>query len=111
MTHSVMTPGTSFLKKAADIFRDNFRNDDMIARIGGDEFCMILPGTSKREALTIIQRIKMKCIFESSEKLPISISFGIAEKNSKANIKNALKGAEKVMYHDKRRTRIQKGSS
>jgi diguanylate cyclase (GGDEF)-like protein/PAS domain S-box-containing protein len=98
--------GDKLLKKAADIFKDNFRSDDIIARTGGDEFCIILPGTSKKEALNIIERIRVKCGFESSDKLPISISFGAAEKNKgSVHLKNVLRDAEKSMYRDKHKRR------
>ena len=96
--------GDCLLKKAADIFRDNFRNEDIIARTGGDEFCIILPGTSRDEALKIIQRIKVKCEFESFREFPISISFGAAEKkNTGGHLKNVLRDAERAMYDNKRK--------
>ena len=96
--------GDRLLKKVADILMHDFRNEDIIARTGGDEFCIILPDTSREEALMVIQRIKIKCEFESSEKFPISISFGAAErKNTSDNLKNILRNAEKNMYKDKRK--------
>ncbi len=102
--------GDRMLNKAADIFRDNFRNEDIIARTGGDEFCIILPGTSRDEALMIIQRIKIKCEFESSDKFPISISFGAAEKkNTSDHLKNILRNAEKAMYKDKKKRSVPAG--
>jgi len=94
--------GDLLLKKAANIFKDNFRNEDMIARIGGDEFCIILPGTLKEEAEKIIQRIRSECILKSSKRLPLSISFGVAEKKTTGiQIKKILKDAEKSMYKNK----------
>ena len=84
--------GDLLLKKAANIFKGNFRSEDMIARTGGDEFCIILPGTSKEEAEKIICRIKSECILKSSKRLPLSISFVIAEKNTAVtHIKKILK--------------------
>ena len=73
-----------------------------IVWIGGDEFCIILPGTSKEEAEKIIRRIKSGCILKSSRRLPLSISFGVAEKNTAGvRIKKILKDAEKSMYKNK----------
>jgi diguanylate cyclase (GGDEF)-like protein len=94
--------GDLLLKKVANIFKDNFRSEDMIARTGGDEFCIILPGTLKEKAEKIIRRIKSECILKSSKRLPLSISIGIAEKNTEGiHIKKILKDAEKSMYKNK----------
>lgn len=103
--------GDLLLKKAANIFKDNFRNEDIIARIGGDEFCIILPGTLKEEAEKIIQRIKSECILKSSKRLPLSISFGIAEKKTAdIHIKKVLKDAEKSMYKNKYMGKLLQGA-
>jgi len=94
--------GDLLLKKIANILKDNFRDEDIIARTGGDEFCIILPGISKKEAEKIISRIKWKCIIQSSKRLPMSISFGIAEKKTAdIHIKKILREAEKSMYKNK----------
>jgi len=102
--------GDQLLRKAAHIFKDSFRNDDIIARTGGDEFCIILPGASRKEALSIIERIRIKCQFESTEKVPISISFGAAEKRTvDAHLKNILRDAEMSMYRDKNKKKRAEG--
>ena len=94
--------GDLLLKEISNILKDNFRDEDTIARTGGDEFYIILPGTSKEEAGRIVQRIKKKCLLQSSERLPMSISFGIAEKKTAdVSIKKILREAEKSMYKKK----------
>ncbi len=94
--------GDLLLKKIANILNNNFRDKDIIARTGGDEFCIILPGASGEEAGNIIRRINKECLLKSSEKLPMSISFGIAEKKTAGiSIKKILREAEKSMYEKK----------
>ncbi len=94
--------GDLLLKKIANILKESFRDKDIIARTGGDEFCIILPGASGDEAEKIIRRINKECLLKSSEKLPMSISFGIAEKKTKdISIKKILREAEKSMYEKK----------
>jgi diguanylate cyclase (GGDEF)-like protein len=94
--------GDLLLKDIANILKDNFRDKDIVARTGGDEFCIILPGTSREEAESIVQRINKKCLFQSSERLPMSISFGIAEKKTAdISVKKILREAEKIMYEKK----------
>jgi diguanylate cyclase (GGDEF)-like protein/PAS domain S-box-containing protein len=95
--------GNSLIRNIADILRDNFRSTDVISRIGGDEFCIILPDTTKDVAENIIKRINRKCAAESSEKIPVSISFGISEKkNADMELGKVLEDAESSMYKDKK---------
>ena len=94
--------GDLLIKEISNILKDNFRDEDIIARTGGDEFCIILPGILKEEAERIVQRIKKKCLLLSSKRLPLSISFGIAEKKTEdVSIKKILREAEKLMYEKK----------
>jgi diguanylate cyclase (GGDEF)-like protein/PAS domain S-box-containing protein len=94
--------GDLLLKEVTKILRDNFRDDDLIARTGGDEFCIILSSTSKEEAEKIVKRINRKCLIQSSKRFPISISFGISEGNTgEKPVKKILREAEKLMYEKK----------
>ena len=53
--------GDQLLKKVAEILKNNIRDADILARIGGDEFSILLPRTDKETALKICQRIKKIC--------------------------------------------------
>ncbi|MGB4438572.1 MAG: diguanylate cyclase [Sedimentibacter sp.] len=94
--------GDAALKKAAEIMTTSFRDEDIISRVGGDEFIVLLPKTSEQTALSIIERIKQKCENNTLDFLKISISFGIATKESEdENIQELLKKAEDRMYFKK----------
>lgn len=49
--------GDRVLVHVADLLRRNLRGDDMIARIGGEEFLIVLPGTGRAAALDLADRL------------------------------------------------------
>jgi diguanylate cyclase (GGDEF)-like protein/PAS domain S-box-containing protein len=49
--------GDLLLKAAASILKQTCRTEDIVARIGGDEFCVLLPNTDASVAKTIVGRI------------------------------------------------------
>lgn len=73
--------GDEIIVKVADIIQASIRKIDAYGRLCGDEFVVILPGSTKRNAEEILKRIKKKLrstIFSfNTEKLPISLSYGI----------------------------------
>lgn len=91
--------GDILLKRIARILKQCFRSEDIISRIGGDEFCIILPSTSRKDTENIIKRVIDLCKGKSTKDIPLSISFGIAvmkKKNDK--IKDVFRTAENMMY-------------
>lgn len=97
--HSV---GDELLRKAAEVIRKECRADDIIARIGGDEFCILLPKTSREEAEGIIKRIKKAAAREKVGNAILSISFGCETKQqADENIEAIFKKAEDNMYRAK----------
>jgi diguanylate cyclase (GGDEF)-like protein/PAS domain S-box-containing protein len=94
--------GDELLKKIAGILKESFRDEDIIARWGGDEFAAILPHTGKDESHRIIDRVRKRCGKESIPGMPLSISFGVSTRtNIYRDIDNVLKAAEDKMYRHK----------
>ena len=91
--------GDELLKKIAIIIKKQFREDDIIARWGGDEFSILLPNTNEEDTSKIIERIQKACKKKSTRTLPLSISLGASTKNEdQKNINEVLKEAEDLMY-------------
>ena len=94
--------GDNTLKRAAEIMTSSFREEDIVCRVGGDEFIVLLPKTTGDTALKVIERVKNKCEINPLDFLRISISFGVATKESKdTDIYTVLKKAENKMYFNK----------
>ncbi|MBN2604963.1 MAG: HD-GYP domain-containing protein, partial [Bacilli bacterium] len=94
--------GDELLKKVSSILQEACRSNDVIARIGGDEFVIILPKTEHDIADKIIERIKNMTKNEKVESLEISISFGHSTKTLPSeNIHELFKKIEDEMYAKK----------
>lgn len=94
--------GDRALKKAAEIMVNSFRDEDIISRVGGDEFVILLPMTTEKTALEIVERVKRKCENNPLEYIKINISFGAATKTFfDEDINKVYKKAENRMYFNK----------
>jgi diguanylate cyclase (GGDEF)-like protein/PAS domain S-box-containing protein len=81
------------------------RKNDVFARIGGDEFTILLPAASNAEAELIAQRIRevIECHNVHSQHPDISISIGIATKTGPVeNMNTVLQLADQLMYKEKK---------
>jgi diguanylate cyclase (GGDEF)-like protein/PAS domain S-box-containing protein/putative nucleotidyltransferase with HDIG domain len=94
--------GDELLKKAADSITKGCRSDDIIARIGGDEFVILLPKTDFSIASKIVDRIKAIATKEKISNIELSISFGIETKTiPDQSIDEILALSENQMYKNK----------
>jgi len=95
--------GDLLLKRFAKILKECFRSEDIIARIGGDEFCIILVKTTEQESEKIIERVKDKCNTQHRGKILIEFAYGIKSKTSaEQNIQKIIKSSEMAMYENKK---------
>lgn len=91
--------GDRAIKMVATILKESFRKEDIISRIGGDEFLILLPKTSNETATKIIANLKTTFSEKTLGFLPLSVSFGVAtKKDAKEDIEVAIKRAEDKMY-------------
>lgn len=95
--------GDQLIKAAADILRAVFRADDMVARVGGDEFIAVLTCNDAAATQTAIARIRGHSARYNRDhpEFPVSMSIGGATATCKNEIDDALKQSDALMYLDK----------
>ncbi|QGU00410.1 hypothetical protein SYNTR_1816 [Candidatus Syntrophocurvum alkaliphilum] len=94
--------GDDLLKFGADIFKKVVRKDDIVARVGGDEFVILLSNTSQKAAEKIIDRIQAEFDNKQIKGIKLGISIGAATKTyENENIQQILALSEEKMYKNK----------
>ena len=94
--------GDVLLKKSAEAIKKACREDDIAARIGGDEFVVLLPKTAASEALQISNYIKELASNEKVANMELSISYGYdTKKTDNQSIIEIIANAENHMYRHK----------
>ena len=100
--------GDLLIQLVADTLKVVCRADDIIARVGGDEFIILLPRTDTPATDSMVRRIKDKLDQITIMDIPVSVSFGWDTKTDEtATSSEVLKNAEDLMYQKK----IQNSSS
>jgi diguanylate cyclase (GGDEF)-like protein/PAS domain S-box-containing protein len=103
--------GDLVLTSIADCFRHNFRGDDIICRYGGEEFAIILPEASTKDAAKRADafRLQVSSLKLSLHDRPldaVTISIGIATfPDHGANVDSLLHHADRALYESKARGR------
>jgi diguanylate cyclase (GGDEF)-like protein/PAS domain S-box-containing protein len=100
--------GDMALKDIANILRKNYRESDIIARIGGDEFVVIPVGITGDNIETISSRLQKSLEIHNAERnrnYKLSLSFGIAyyDPENPCSIDGLLIQGDRLMYEQKRR--------
>ncbi len=95
--------GDQLLKATAEVLRKSFREGDVIARIGGDEFAILLPEASREAVQSACDRIRQSVDEYNAENdhLSLSISVGSAISEDMEKISELFKEADDNMYREK----------
>jgi diguanylate cyclase (GGDEF)-like protein len=104
--------GDKVLQKVAQLLKASAREMDILTRYGGEEFCIILPSTSQKEALLVAERMRKtieKERFPKEDGLPLghlTISIGIATFPHAGKLaKGLINSADKALYRAKQQGR------
>jgi diguanylate cyclase (GGDEF)-like protein len=99
--------GDEVLRGIGPILRDSLRELDLPGRYGGEEFALILPGTTLTGARRVAEQIRM-ALKENTvegpagETLGITASFGAAEFPTCSSVQSLVQAADAALYEAKR---------
>ena len=100
--------GDKYLNSCAAIFKNTLRGYDLLARVGGDEFALVLNRTDRATGESIMDRIisNVEKHNRTHTALPLSVSMGLAvSENSDQPLEETFKEADRLMYQEKQQRR------
>ncbi len=96
--------GDRVLQEAAEEFTSSTRTQDIIARMGGDEFLFIFHNTQIPEAIQVIERLRQKVELRkfTGVKEPVTFSAGVILCRPNGTVDDAMRRVDKLLYQAKR---------
>ena len=97
--------GDDLLRRVGEVLRSSFRTEDAVARIGGDEFAILLPEADSEMGGVAVERIRkmadLNNAFYGGQPLGLSIGFAVGKRGDDLEAVQRL--ADERMYLDKRK--------
>lgn len=97
--------GDEALRHVSALLLGNIRESDALGRLGGDEFGIVLTHTginqARSKAQSLVELINATLLVYKSEKIPLSITAGIARLEQNDTPEDLLERADRAMYRRK----------
>ena len=91
--------GDTVIKMVAALLQKNSRENDLVGRYGGEEFCLVLQGINIKNAFNITDRMRLAIKENLSSGVEITMSFGVSSLKSNASSPTELiNQADKALY-------------
>lgn len=104
--------GDEYIRSAVKLFQNVLPKESIIFRMGGDEFIIILPSTSRKSAILVAEQLKSKEKQFKIEGQQLSVSFGVSVINSKDDdFDVCIAESDKNMYIDKKKNKRKKAAT
>ena len=95
--------GDRVLAHLADLLTNQARGIDVAARLGGEEFAVLMPGSDETGAEAFIERVRAALARPRPDRLPeVRISAGIVATFEPPDLATMLEGADRALYAAKR---------
>jgi Amt family ammonium transporter len=107
--------GDEAIKLVANTLTENLREHDGVGRLGGEEFCLLMPETKLPEAVTAMDKVRQVIsaveLKAGSQPFTVTVSIGVASLTPEVTVEQALKAADVALYKAKSSGRDQVMSS
>lgn len=96
--------GDEVLKSVAKVLKKGVRSSDLLVRMGGDEFVLVLDNTDQKSAQVLAERL-CKAVDEldiwADVKTKLGVSIGLAQMQEGENLREWMERADDILYHAK----------
>lgn len=96
--------GDKVLKHLAELLKEERRANDIVARIGGEEFVLLLPDISEESAYKLAENLRKRVESTQVDNVKFTISLGVvvSQKSEKADFSTLLKMSDDALYNSKK---------
>jgi diguanylate cyclase (GGDEF)-like protein len=96
--------GDKVLQNLAKILTEERRADDLVARVGGEEFILVLPNMDEENAFLFAEKLRKKIEYQSIDNLNITVSIGlvVSHKDVQKQFEVLLHLSDQALYEAKR---------